>query len=69
MGTPINVVSYLLGHTTIAMTMRYAHIDSAQAKNGINLLKFRLCPEGGWAAGSWRNQYFLKNTEIFHNKG
>lgn len=68
MGTPINIVSYLLGHTTIVMTMRYAHIDSDQARNGIDKLRSRLRTEGERAAESWRKKPFLKNPEIFNHK-
>lgn len=67
-GTPLNVVSYLLGHTTIAMTMRYAHVDSDQARNGINQLKSRLRAEEEGITGLPKNQHFLKNPEIFYNK-
>ena len=67
-GTPLTVVSYLLGHTTIAMTMRYAHVDSDQARNGINQLKSRLRAEEEGITGLPKNQRFLKNPEIFYNK-
>lgn len=37
-GAPLHVVQKLLGHSTIQMTMRYAHVDSFGLRAAINLL-------------------------------
>ena len=44
-GTPLAVVSALLGHKTVAMTQRYAHLAPDQARSAVRKLPL-LCGEG-----------------------
>jgi len=37
-GVPLNVVQRLLGHTTIQMTIRYAHTPEASLEEAVTLL-------------------------------
>jgi hypothetical protein len=37
-GAPLKVVQELLGHTTMAMTMRYAHLSPNVSKDAVRLL-------------------------------
>ena len=39
-GVPLKVIQELLGHATIQMTMRYAHLSPAMHRNAVDLLDF-----------------------------
>ncbi|HBT97742.1 MAG TPA: hypothetical protein DEB25_09005 [Desulfobulbaceae bacterium] len=41
-GYPIVLVSQLLGHSSINVTMRYAHLAPSQAREAVNLIS-RIC--------------------------
>jgi site-specific recombinase XerD len=40
-GAPIKAIQELLGHATIAMTMRYAHLSPEVARDAVSLLDRR----------------------------
>jgi integrase len=53
-GVPIPVVQGLLGHSTIEMTMRYAHLAPSAFRNAIQVLEnssSNEAPEFSWATG------------------
>ena len=45
-GVPLNTVQALLGHSTIVMTMRYAHVAPSTMRTAIELLNPRRCTTG-----------------------
>jgi integrase len=49
-GAPLKVVQELLGHSTIQMTMRYAHLAPEVARDAVKLLDMPV----GWAARGQR---------------
>ncbi len=56
-GVPLNVVQTLMGHTTIATTMRYAHLAPSTLRTAIEMLS----PEWAPNADFWQqvgNQWF-----------
>lgn len=58
-GTPLNIVQMLLGHTTIAMTMRYAHVAPSALRTAIDLANPRTAnaANSGQPAGNgWRSR-------------
>jgi len=46
-GAPLKVVQELLGHTTIEMTMRYAHLSPRAMQEAVDLLETELRHTGG----------------------
>lgn len=42
MGTPLPVVSQLLGHSNLQMTMRYAHLSPSQTHAAVNIISEKL---------------------------
>src|SRR5262249_35485125 len=48
-GVPLNTVQALLGHSTIMMTMRYAHVAPSTLRSAIDLLN----PKRHYAAASF----------------
>ena len=43
-GVAVNVVQTLLGHATIATTMRYAHVPASSLTEAVNLLSSNSVP-------------------------
>ena len=41
-GVPLNVVSKLLGHQDIQMTMRYAHLAPSQTRNAVDMIASKM---------------------------
>lgn len=47
-GAPLHIVQTLLGHSTITMTMRYAHVAPSMLRSAIAMLNPRSLIEGGF---------------------
>ena len=45
-GVPLKAVQELLGHSTIQMTMRYAHLGPEVTRDAVNLLDRPMGEEG-----------------------
>ncbi|HEY1707192.1 MAG TPA: tyrosine-type recombinase/integrase [Rhizomicrobium sp.] len=59
-GTPLNIVQLLLGHSTIAMTMRYAHVAPSALRTAIDLANPRTAyaaNDGQQVGNGWRSQH------------
>ena len=57
-GVPLHVVQALLGHSTIMMTMRYAHVAPSALRSAIDMLnpKTRVIPDFGQPVGNrWQS--------------
>ncbi len=68
-GVPLNTVQLLLGHSTIMMTMRYAHVAPSAMRSAIELLnpKSQYANEGfGQPVG---NQWMLAQHHVATQKG
>jgi len=50
-GVPLKVVQELMGHATVEMTMRYAHLSPNVPRDAVKLLD-RTGLGNGWATGS-----------------
>jgi integrase len=58
-GAPLNTVQALLGHSTIVMTMRYAHVAPSAMRAAIELLnpkRFTLVRSGQPAVNTWTDE-------------
>jgi integrase len=68
-GAPLNVVQALLGHSTIATTMRYAHVTNTAMRDAIDTLNAKQVykvdfgqPVGNHWIGSQQKEAIIKNN-------
>lgn len=70
-GVPLNTVRELLGHATMEMTLRYAHLSNENKRQAISHLQLRypnVVRNQGAVLGAVSNQNRQKTTTITQNK-
>ena len=53
-GVPLKAVQELLGHASIEMTMRYAHLSPDVQRDAVRLLGRPRHKRGTWSRGGWK---------------
>ena len=56
-GVPLKAVQELLGHSTIQMTMRYAHLGPQVTRDAVNLSDQEVSEAGNEASPTWRGSH------------
>jgi integrase len=62
-GAPLHIVQALLGHSTITMTMRYAHVAPSMLRSAIAMLNPKSLIEGGFGqpvVNQWQTTQLVK---------